>query len=170
MNFLSASRYSIYNLLKLDAFYLLFWSSILRVRNFFFFLTYGDYSFSHNLKNAIILHSRFLAWTLKGKLENRQFSRSKDFTFTFKTRKSSLAKLIFIGEQKNTFITVASHLSSFCRTETCGQLKNAYCIFPSCLGEGEDTISMYQFQGSTAKELVKGKIWYKEAFWQRGKR
>lgn len=65
---------------------------------FFFFLTYGDYSFSHNLKNAIILHSRFLAWTLKGKLENRQFSRSKDFTFTFKTRKSFLAKLIFIGE------------------------------------------------------------------------
>lgn len=48
-----------------------------------FFLTYEDHSFSHNLKNVIILHSRFLAWMLKGKLENRPFSRSKDFHFHF---------------------------------------------------------------------------------------
>ena len=28
-----------------------------------------------------IFHSRFLAWMLKGKLENRPFSSSKDFHF-----------------------------------------------------------------------------------------
>ena len=53
---------------------------------------------------------------------------------------------------------VASYLASFFPTETCGKLKNAYCTFPSSLGEGENTISRCQFQGSPAKELVEGNI------------
>ena len=77
------SRYLIYNLLKLDVF--IFFSDVLFygyvIGNFF--LTYEDHLFSLNLKNAIILSSRFLAWMLKEKLENRPFSRSKDFHFHF---------------------------------------------------------------------------------------
>lgn len=96
---------------------------------------------------------------LKEKLENRPFSRSKDFHFHFENEKKLSCETDFHWRiKKNTFITVALHLASFCRTETCGQLKNAYCIFPSSIGEGEDTISMYQFQGRPAKELVEGKI------------
>lgn len=67
-----------------------------------FFLTYEDHLFSLNLKNAIILSSRFLAWMLKEKLENRPFSRSKDFHFHFYNEKKLSCLTDFSLENKKT--------------------------------------------------------------------